>query len=71
MVVTGDGQVATPDNASEQVNVTVALAPKMIPLLFGVGETAALMMGGVSSIFTVTHDGAVLPAISTTVPHTC
>lgn len=71
VVVIGEGHVAMPDKASEQVKVTVALGPKMIPLLFGPGETAALITGGVSSMLTVAHPCAVLPATSTAVPHTC
>ena len=68
VVVIGDGQVATPDKVSEHVNVTVALCPKMIPLAFGAGETEALIVGGVSSIFSVMEVLAVFLAASVTVP---
>ena len=70
VTVTGEGQVSTPDKASEHVNVTVALAPLTIPLAFGAGETDALIVGGVKSILSVIEVVAVLPAASVTVPET-
>ena len=67
VVVTGDGQVATPDKASEQVNVTVALVALIIPLGFGDGTTVAVITGGVRSIFSVVVAGALCPAASVAV----
>ena len=67
--VIGEGQLATPDKPSVQVNVTVAL-PKLIPPT-GVGVTTAVIIGGVSSRFTLTLVLAVAPDESTTVPLTC
>jgi hypothetical protein len=64
----GDGQLSTPDKASEHVKVTVALVALIKPLLPGVGETAAVMTGGVLSIFKVIGAVALLPAESVTVP---
>ena len=46
VAVTGEGQVSTPESASLHVNVTVALAAVMIPLLPGCGETEAVIVGG-------------------------
>ena len=67
VVVTGDGQVATPDKASEQVKVTVALVALMIPLGLGDGTTAAVITGGVRSIFSVVVAEAVWPEASVAV----
>jgi hypothetical protein len=49
VTVIGDGQMATPDKLSVQVNVTVAEIALTIPLASGAGETAALTCGGVLS----------------------
>ena len=68
VTVTGGGQVSTPDKASEQVNVTVALEAVTIPLAFGAGETDALIVGGVKSMLNVIEVDAVFPAASITVP---
>jgi hypothetical protein len=68
VVVTGEGQVAIPESASEQVKLTVALGPKIIPFAFGAGETVALITGGVSSIFSVIEVLPLKPATSVTVP---
>jgi hypothetical protein len=50
------------------VKVTVTLVPKIIPLLSGNNERAAVMTGGVKSIFSVTEAVAVAPLPSVAVP---
>lgn len=65
---TGAGQVATPDRASEQVKLTVAVVALMIPFAFGTGETVAVIAGGVLSILTVAVVLALFPALSLAVP---
>jgi len=70
VTVTCEGQVSTPDKASEHVNVTVALGPDTTPLAFGAGSTDALIVGGVKSMLRVTEVVAVSPAASVTVPET-
>ena len=70
VTVTGEGHVKTPDKASEQVNVTVALAAVTIPFAFGVGETVAVIVGGVLSMLTLVLVGVLLPATSVAVPLT-
>ena len=67
VVVTGDGQVATPDKASEQLNVTVALVALIIPPGLGEGTTVAVITGGVRSIFSVVLADALWPAASVAV----
>jgi hypothetical protein len=67
VVVIGEGHVRTPDRASEQVNVTVALVALIIPLAPGAGATAAVITGGVLSIFSVVVVEAVWPAASVAV----
>ena len=58
VVVTGDGQVATPDKASEQLNVTVALVALMIPFALGDGTTvAADAQGRVADAATIATAG--------------
>ena len=64
----GEGQVRTPDKLSEQVKLTTALVALMIPLALGAGTTAAVMVGAVSSMFTVATVLAVLPALSVAAP---
>ena len=59
VTVTGEGQVKIPDKLSEQVKLTVALVALMIPFAAGVGETVALITGGVKSIFSVVEAVAV------------
>ena len=71
LVVTGDGQVATPDKESAHEKVTVTLE-LFQPLEFAAGEALAVIVGGVSSTFTVMLVLAVLPALSVAVPEiTC
>jgi hypothetical protein len=68
VTVIGDGQIATPDKLSVQVNVTVAEIALTIPLASGAGETAALICGGVLSRLMETLVLAVWAAASVTVP---
>jgi len=68
VAVLGEGQVRTPDSASEQVKVTTALVALMIPFAPGAGETEALMSGGVRSMFTVAVAFELLPSLSVAVP---
>ena len=65
--VTGLGQLAIPDKASEQVKVTVT-GPLFQPLELGAGETTAVMVGDVRSMLRVTLAVAELPALSVAVP---
>jgi hypothetical protein len=65
--VTGPGHEAIPEIASEQVNVTVAFW-LIHPLLLGAGETAAVITGGLVSMFNVTDAVAVAPEASFAVP---
>ncbi len=58
-----------PDPASAHVNVTVA-SPSMVPSAFGAGVTAAVIVGFVLSMLTVTDVLFVLPARSVAVPCT-
>jgi hypothetical protein len=60
------GQVATPESESEQVNVTVTGVVFHIP--DGLGETDALIVGGVLSKLTEAHACAESPTRSTAVP---
>jgi hypothetical protein len=62
----GGGQTATPDSASEHVNVTVAGARTTPPT--GKGDTATVIVGLVLSIFSVTLALAVWPAASVALP---
>jgi hypothetical protein len=65
----GFGQTATPDKASEHVKLMVTGVEVLTPLAFGVGEIAAVIVGGVLSILVVTLKGAdVFPAASTACP---
>ena len=66
--MTGGEQVAIPDKASVQVNVTVAL-PKLTPPV-GVGVTTAVIIGGVLSRLTLILVVAVCPDVSVAVPLT-
>jgi hypothetical protein len=66
LTVTGFGHVATPESASVQAKVTVAL-PKLIPPT-GAGETDAVMTGGVLSRLIVALAVAVAPCVSMAVP---
>jgi hypothetical protein len=70
VTVIGEGQMATPDKLSLQVNVTVAEIALTIPLASGAGETEAEMIGGVLSRLIETLVLAVCPAASVTVPLT-
>lgn len=49
VTVIGEGQMATPDKLSLQVNVTVAETALTIPFASGAGETEAETVGGVLS----------------------
>jgi hypothetical protein len=62
----GDGQVATPDRASEHVNVIVAGAVTT-PCAFGTGLTLAVIVGGVLSMLIVLLALADCPAASVAV----
>ena len=62
--LTGEGQVLIPDNASEHVKVTVTGTVLFQPFPFGRGETAALIIGTVLSIFKTTEALAVAPDAS-------
>ena len=68
VTVIGEGQMATPDKLSLQVNVTVAEIALIIPLASGAGETEAEMIGGVLSRLIETLVLAVWAAESVTVP---
>ena len=70
VTVIGDGQIATPDKLSLQVNVTVAEIALTIPLASGTGETTAEMVGGVLSRLIEALVLAVWAAASVTVPLT-
>jgi hypothetical protein len=67
VIVTGDAQIAIPDRASEQVKVTVTGADT-VPPGPGTGNAAAVIIGFVLSIFSVTLAEAVCPAASLAVP---
>src|SRR5262249_10533486 len=62
----GRGHVATPDVASEQMNVMVAGATTT-PFEFGAGTTAELIVGMVLSIFSGTGNDAEWPTASVAV----
>jgi hypothetical protein len=62
----GLGQFATPDSASEHANVMVTGVVVLIPFAFGAGEMEAVIVGGVLSMLSVAHEGAVFPAASNT-----
>jgi hypothetical protein len=64
-----DGQVATPDNESLQVKLTVTGLVSQ-PLEFGAGEIFGIIVGGVLSSLITTVAVAVPPAASVTVPLT-
>jgi hypothetical protein len=64
-----EGQVATPDNESLQVKLTVTGAVSH-PLEFGAGERFGIIVGGVLSSLITTVAVAVAPAASVTVPIT-
>jgi hypothetical protein len=66
---TGDGQFATPDNESAQAKVTVTFVVFQ-PSAFGAGEGVAVIVGAVSSMFSVAVTEAVSPALLTAVPVT-
>ena len=70
VTVIGDGQIATPDKLSVQVNETVAETALTIPFASGTGETTAEMVGGVLSRLIETLVLAVCAAASVTVPLT-
>jgi hypothetical protein len=61
------GQEATPEPESKQEKFTVTLV-LFQPLAFGVGDVAAITVGGVLSMLTITLVVAVLPALSVAVP---
>ena len=63
VTVTGEGQFATPDKASEQVNVIVTGSVVFTPF-DGVGETEYEITGEVVSMLTVVVAVAVFPAAS-------
>src|ERR1700722_1025575 len=63
------GQVATPENESVQVKVTVTGAVSH-PLEFGAGEILGITLGGVLSSLMIAEAVAVAPAASVTVPLT-
>src|SRR6478735_5126697 len=68
--MTGSGQVATPERASEQVKVTVT-GPEYQPLaVLAPLVIAPEMLGAVLSSFTVTESVPTLPAVSFAVPVT-
>ena len=67
--VTGLGQEAMPERASEQVKVTVT-GPLFQPLALGAGEATAVMVGDVRSMFNVRLVEVELPALSVAVPET-
>jgi|SRR5689334_8297757 len=66
LTVMGDGQLSVPESASLQVNVMVAGAVTT-PFEPGSGETAAVMVGAVSSMLSVVLALAVCPAASVAV----
>jgi hypothetical protein len=68
VTVTGEGQMATPDKLSLQVNATVAETAVTNPFASGSGETAAVTVGGVLSRLTETLVLAVCAEASVTVP---
>jgi hypothetical protein len=67
VTVCGGGQVATPEDESVQLNVTVGLL-LFQPAAFGTGDTTAVIAGDVWSTLTVTEVLAVFPATSVAVP---
>ncbi len=67
LVVMGEGQFGTPERESAQAKVTVTFE-LFQPLEFAAGEGLAVMVGAVSSMFTVMVVLAVLPALSVAVP---
>jgi hypothetical protein len=64
------GQLATPDKASEQVNVIVTGVVALTPLEFGTGEIEYEIKGGVLSMFRNKLVVVGFPAASVTVPLT-
>jgi len=65
----GLGQTAMPDKESEHVKLMVTGVDVLMPFAFGAGETAAVIVGAVLSMFRVTQKGAeVFPAASTACP---
>jgi hypothetical protein len=68
VIVTGEGQMATPDKLSVQVDVTVAEIALTMPLASAAGETTAVIIGGVLSRLIEILVLAVWAAASVTVP---
>jgi hypothetical protein len=68
VTVTGGAHVAIPDTLSEQLKVTVALLALTTPMLLGVGEIVAVMVGGAWSIFSVIVPATDWPPPSVAVP---
>jgi len=65
----GLGQTAIPDNESEHVKLMLTGVDVLMPFAFGAGETAAVIVGAVLSMFSITQKGAeVFPAASTACP---
>jgi len=66
----GAEQLATPDNASEHVNVIATGVVVLMPLAFGAGEMLYEIVGGVLSMLRTMLAAAAFPAASVAVPET-